>query len=126
MRKIWKYVFGISVISMLLAGGYGYYFLTCPCSERERVAVASLNEKVEVVKDGMGVPHIFARNEEDLFFAMGYVVASDRLFQMDLTRRAASGEIAEILGKDYVDYDYFIRNIGLRRAAEGMAVSLSG
>jgi len=126
MGKKWKYIGGILVALIVLAGGYGYYFLTCPCSEKESEVAAPLKEKVEIVKDELGVPHIFAQNEEDLFFAMGYVVASDRLFQMDLTRRAASGEIAEILGKDYADYDYFIRRIGLRRAADGMAASLSG
>ncbi|MGB9652977.1 MAG: penicillin acylase family protein [Candidatus Cybelea sp.] len=62
------------------------------------VLVAGLREPVTIVRDRRDVPHISARNEHDLFFAEGYVQGSDRLFQLDLTRRYAYGRLAEILG----------------------------
>src|ERR1700684_4212010 len=60
------------------------------------ISVAGLQAPVSVIRDGHGVPHITATKLEDLFFAQGYVTAQDRLWQMDLTRRAVGGEMAEI------------------------------
>ena len=57
-----------------------------------------LDQPVEVIRDGSGISHIYARNEHDLFFAQGYVAASDRLFQLELWRRQATGTVAELLG----------------------------
>src|SRR5689334_5929069 len=70
-----------------------------------------LKEPVEVLRDRWGVAHIYAKNEADLFFAQGFVAAQDRLFQIDLWRRQAVGELAEILGPDYLDADVFARSI---------------
>src|SRR5713101_2705619 len=61
------------------------------------ISVAGLQAPVSVVRDAHGVPHLTATSLEDLFFAQGYVAAQDRLWQMDMTRRAAAGEMAEIL-----------------------------
>ena len=61
------------------------------------IAVQGLSAPVQVVRDAHGVPHLTAANLEDLFFAQGYVTAQDRLWQMDMTRRAVAGEMAEIL-----------------------------
>src|ERR1019366_287629 len=65
-----------------------------------------------------GVPNIAAANLPDLFFAQGYVTAQDRLWQMDMTRRYASGDLAVILGPDYVKFDREHRILGLRQVAE--------
>jgi len=77
-----------------------------------------LKEQVEVIRDRWGVPHITARNVEDLFFAQGYVHAQDRLWQMELQRRFPSGRLAEVFGEVALEADRFMRTIGLRRAAE--------
>ena len=77
-----------------------------------------LNGRVEVLRDKYGVPHIFAGDEHDLFFVQGYVTAQDRLFQMDLYRRAAQGRLAEVLGEPGLESDRFMRTIGLGRAAQ--------
>ncbi len=63
-----------------------------------RVAVAGLSAPVEIVTDRWGIPHIYARNERDLFFAQGYNAARERLFQFEIWRRQATGTVAEILG----------------------------
>lgn len=77
-----------------------------------------LQAQVTVTRDEEGVPHILAQNEHDLFFAQGYVQAQDRLFQMDLSRRQASGRLSEIFGEMALDTDKRFRTLGLRRAAE--------
>ena len=62
--------------------------------------VPGLREPVEVVRDRWGVPHIYARNTDDLFFAQGYVMGQDRLWQMEMWRRQREGRLSEILGPD--------------------------
>ncbi|HSF47569.1 MAG TPA: penicillin acylase family protein, partial [Burkholderiales bacterium] len=71
-----------------------------------------------VLRDGNGIPHIFATNEHDLFFLQGWVHAQDRFFQMDVARREASGTLAELLGPALLAEDVEIRTVGVRRAAE--------
>jgi penicillin amidase len=78
------------------------------------VAVPGLKEPVEVLRDRWGVPHIYAKNQDDLFFAQGFVTAQDRLFQMDLWRRLAVGETAEILGRRGLEGDRFARLVKYR------------
>ncbi|MGF3102684.1 penicillin acylase family protein [Rossellomorea sp. DUT-2] len=82
------------------------------------ISLKGLSEDVEVIRDKDGVPHILAQNEKDLYMAQGYVQAQDRLFQMDLSRRQASGRLSEVVGEKAVDRDKFFRTFGLRRAAE--------
>jgi len=64
-----------------------------------------LKEPVEVLRDEWGIPHIYAKNDDDLFFAQGYVMAQDRLWQMELWRRWHEGRLAEIFGPKALDYD---------------------
>jgi penicillin amidase len=81
-------------------------------------APGHLSAPVTVIRDSWGVPHIYADHEPDLFFAFGYVQAQDRLWQMDITRRTARGQLAEILGPDYLSTDIYLRTIGLEHAAQ--------
>ena len=69
------------------------------------LVVPGLGEAVEVVRDRWGVPHIYAENDDDLFFAQGYVMAQDRLWQMEMWRRWHEGRLAEIFGPLALDYD---------------------
>ena len=82
------------------------------------VRISGLAEPVEVLRDRGGVPHIYAANLPDLFFAQGYVQAQDRLWQMELNRRLSRGRLSEIFGKATVDTDRFVRTIGIDRAAD--------
>jgi penicillin amidase len=75
---------------------------------------SGLKEPVEVLRDKWGVPHIYAKNADDLFFAQGYVAAQDRLFQIDWWRRVNLGETAEVIGPDGVEGDAFARLIRYR------------
>ena len=69
------------------------------------LAIPGLKESVEVIRDEWGVPHIYAQNDDDLFFAQGYVMAQDRLWQMEMWRRWHEGRLAEIFGSEALDYD---------------------
>jgi penicillin amidase len=82
------------------------------------IAVPGLSAPVEVLRDQWGVPHIYAENEHDLFFAQGFVHAQDRLWQMEMNRRIGSGTLSAILGESTLSIDRFMRTLGLRRAAE--------
>mgnify|MGYP005840155637 CR=1 FL=1 len=75
----------------------------------EELRLAGLREPVEVRRDRWGVPHIYARNTPDLFFAQGFVAAQDRLFQMEMWRRAGEGRLAEVLGPSALERDRMAR-----------------
>ena len=85
---------------------------------RTTLALAGLKAPVGVYRDNLGIPHIYAGSAEDAYFALGYLHATDRLFEMEVFRRRASGTLAEILGKASLDDDIFVRQIGIRRSAE--------
>jgi len=84
------------------------------------IDVLGLHAPVRIVRDRVGVPHIFATSEDDLFFAQGFVQAQDRLFQIDLWRRSSQGRLSEILGPNFIDRDAMTRRIQYHgdRAAE--------
>src|SRR3954469_7049565 len=87
--------------------------------------VAGLKAPVAVLRDAQGMPHIRASSMEDAIFAQGYVTAQDRLWQMDVTRRFAAGELAEILGPDLVRNDREQRILMLPDVAESAVAALS-
>jgi len=93
------------------------------------IPIRGLQDEVRVVRDRFGIPHIFARNDHDVYFMMGYVQAQDRFFQMDFLRRVASGTLAELFGRGPNDavlaQDIQLRVLGLRRAAEASLPVLS-
>ena len=74
-----------------------------------RLALPGLKADVEVLRDEWGVPHIYAKDMDDLFFAQGFVVAQDRLWQMELWRRTAEGRVAELVGSAGLQHDRLIR-----------------
>lgn len=88
------------------------------------IRLPGLSAPVTVRRDNHGVPYIQAATQDDLFTAQGYVTAQDRLWQMDLWRRNANGELAEILGSALVKHDEMQRIFGFRRAAERIYASL--
>ncbi len=88
------------------------------------VTLQQLKGPVTVAYDERGVPHIRAESEADLYRALGYVHAQDRLFQMEMARRLAKGELAEILGPKLLDTDKLFRTLGIRARADEMAAQL--
>ena len=104
-----------------LAGGWIYLRWAVRSSMPQldgTLAISGLSAPVSVIRDGHGVPSITASSLDDLFFAQGYVTAQDRLWQMDMTRRYAAGELAAALGADFVKTDRQQRLLGLREVAQ--------
>src|SRR4051812_34310816 len=78
------------------------------------IEIDGLSDAVRIVRDRWGVPHIYARTRDDLFFAQGFVQAQDRLFQMDLWRRSVQGRLSEVLGPNFMERDAMTRRIQYR------------
>ena len=120
----------LALLVLIAAGGGGWLFWRIRASLPQMdgtIQMAGLSAPVEVRRDGRGVPHLRASSLEDLFFAQGYVTAQDRLWQMDLSRRLAEGELAEIFGERTLRLDIENRTLGFRQAAEhAQAESLAG
>ena len=109
----------ISILSILI--GF-LLFIFVPISRsnpkiKGKIRLPDLQEEVSVIIDDWGVPHIFAQNEKDLYFASGYMQAQERMWQMELTRRAGFGRLSEIFGKMALERDKFMRNMGFEEAA---------
>jgi penicillin amidase len=99
------------------AGAFGY-LLRRPLPQLDgEIRLRGLTAAVEIVRDRWGIPHISARDPLDAYFGQGFCHAQDRLWEMELTRRLASGRLAEVFGKDALDVDRFQRRLGLYRAA---------
>ncbi len=118
---------GLLAIIVLLGGGGGYYFKSylpntvAPKSFPQidgEIKLNGLDGTVDVYRDNMGIPHIYASTQHDLFFAQGYVHAQDRFWQMDFSRHVGSGRVAELLGSGQLDTDKFLRTLGWARVAE--------
>lgn len=109
---------GLIALVFLLAAGAAWYMHGKQVQRDGRLALAQLKAPVTVRYDERGVPHIRAENESDLYRALGYVHAQDRLFQMELMRRLARGELAEILGPKLLEVDRLFRTLELRAHAE--------
>ena len=86
----------------------------------------ALEADVEIVFDDMAVPHIYAESEHDALHALGYVHAMERLWQMDLLRRAGGGELSALLGPDMIDNDKYLRTLGMRKTADRTVEQLKG
>ena len=84
--------------SALLIAGLAVYAPGVAAQSSDTLHARGLTKPVEILRDGHGISHIYAQNEHDLFFAQGYVAATDRLFQLELWRRQATGTVAELLG----------------------------
>ncbi len=112
--KIFKIILKVFIVLILLAV-IGSAFLIRHVSRRaipdynSEVVMGGLTGKAEVLRDTFGIPHIYAENEEDLYRVTGYVMAEDRLWQMDLLRHVAQGRMSEILGEDMVKTDQLFR-----------------
>jgi len=82
------------------------------------VLISGPKDTISIIRDRKGIPHIHASSEDDAYFALGYVHAQDRLFQMEYMRRLGSGRLSEILGSRTIESDKFMRTLGLYRHAK--------
>jgi penicillin amidase len=117
------------IVIVVLVGGFVFFNDTTrgmlPQHNGE-LSVAGLNEQVEILRDSFGVPHIYASNLYDLYFAQGFTHAQDRWWQMEFWRHTGAGRIQELTGQNdsLMGTDVFIQTVGWYRAAERDAQAL--
>ncbi len=105
---------GLPPVGALLDPADGLYALARQAAPGDaRVRLGGLEAEVTVVRDGRGVPHVFAASDADAVRAIGFVTAQDRLFQMDFIARVAAGRLSEAVGADALDTDRFLRATGM-------------
>lgn len=122
MSRATRYIlYAVIILVLLLIGlrGMGWWIFHRGLPQLDGThQIAELKSEVSVLRDAKGVPHIRAQSREDVFTAQGYVMAQDRLWQMDLVRRASGGRLSEILGAAALPIDRSFRLLGLAQAAE--------
>ena len=105
------------VLLTAIVGGYEFIKMRVPQMDGE-VNLKNLSAPVTVLRDQNGIPHITASNNLDAFRTLGYIMASERLFQMEISRRLAKGELAEVIGEKALASDKLFRNLGLKSESE--------
>jgi penicillin amidase len=116
------------LLLLIIVGGVGWLYWRVRASLPQlegAIQVAGLSAPVEVLRDARGVPHLRASSLQDLFFAQGYVTAQDRLWQMDLSRRLAEGELSEVFGERTLRLDLENRTLGFRQVSQRALAELS-
>lgn len=118
MRRLFKTAV-VLLAAILAAGSWYVHRLRTGVGPREGdLTVVGINGPVEILRDSLGVPHVWAEDPEDLFFAQGFLHATDRLWQLELFRRLPGGQLSELLGAGALPADRFMRTVGLGAAAE--------
>ncbi len=112
-----------AIVLLMVAGLAGYRFEGMPQTDGE-LAVTGVQAPARIVRDVYGIPHVFAASDRDAFFALGFLHAQDRLWQLEMDRRIVAGRLAEILGPAALGTDRFLRTIGVQRNAERVTAQL--
>lgn len=126
MTRILKWVGTVLVLAVLvLMAAFAWFRGASQPQVDGSVRLQGIAASVDIVRDAEAVPHIFAQSADDAYFALGFVHAQDRLWQLEMNRRIAAGRMAEILGPNAVDTDRFLRTLGVRRNAEQIFTRLA-
>ncbi len=119
LRTLFKGIFWLGSIILFLCIAAGLiYLVSAQTSPSGKRVIKSLGDTVAITFDESDIPHIQAKSSSDALFALGYLHASERSWQMEVNRRLASGRLSEILGKETLAIDRFIRTLGIKHAAE--------
>jgi len=119
LRTLFKGIFWLVSIILFLCIVAGLIYLTsAQTSPSGKRVIRSLSDTVAITFDESDIPHIQAKSSSDALFALGYLHASERSWQMEVNRRLASGRLSEILGKETLAIDRFIRTLGIKHTAE--------
>jgi penicillin amidase len=121
MRAL-KWILGIlcGLIVVICLGVYVYLRSTLPDYNGE-ITVPGIIKPVEIIRDAYGMPHIYAQTDDDAYFALGYCMAQDRLYHMDMVRRVVQGRLSEILGPKLVPVDKLFLTISAGKSIEEIA-----
>ena len=126
---MWRWVGRVALWLMILllvvsTGGWLWLRSSLPRTEGE-ISLLGIKQAVEIKRDRYGIPHIRAKTERDAYFALGFVHAQDRLWQMDFQRRLGAGRLSEVIGPPTLPTDRYMRTLGLHRLAKISAARLS-
>jgi len=114
----------VLILLLLVSGGYLFVKSTLP-DYSGSYTVTGIQGPVEIIRDTYAIPHIFAGSKNDLVFGLGYAMAQDRLWQMDILRRVSLGRLSELFGEIALDADRFSRTMGFGRGAEKAQANLT-
>jgi len=128
--KVFKRILFALLILVVLLVVVGFFLLNnlkngAIPDYNKNVPITGLSEEVTVLRDSHGIPHLKAKNEEDLYRAIGFTMAQDRLWQMDLLRRVTQGRLSEILGKEQVNTDLLMRSLRIQEKSEKILATLT-
>lgn len=125
LRKFLPFILFTTAVILISVIIFGYRSLHNVSTEKPgHLVVPGLHQSVDIRRDEWGIPHILAQNEQDLFFAAGFACAQDRLWQLDLLRRAATGRLSEIMGEPTLALDELARTIGLEQTSQALLSGL--
>src|SRR6202008_3676209 len=116
MRRVLYILLGIVVLAFIAWHG-GRLYLSRSVAQHDGTIRTGVSAPVEITFDARGVPQVWAKTDGDAFFGIGWLHGSERLFQMELVRRLARGELSEVFGDIAYDTDVFQRRIGFARDA---------
>ena len=115
---------GVAAVAGLLVS-FAYFFLSRSLPDYSKtVEFSHITEEIEIVRDTANVPHIFGKNDQDTLFALGYVHAQDRLWQMTMLRRTAQGRLSELFGTETLTVDMVVRRLGIYSASRASLSAL--
>ena len=118
-RKIFGYAMILLILILTIVFFVLYNLNVRPIPDyNKNFELIGLKEKVEVYRDSFAIPHIYAKNEEDLYRAIGYLTAQDRLWQMDLLRHVTTGRLSEIFGKKLIKTDMLMRALRIPKKSQ--------
>ncbi|MHB9116070.1 MAG: penicillin acylase family protein, partial [Thermoleophilia bacterium] len=124
-RRIVMWVVVVVVVITALVAAFAVFTVRRGFPETEgSLRVPGLQAEVQVLRDDLGIPQIYAANQHDLYMAQGYVHAQDRFWQMDVWRHIGAGRLSEMFGESQLDTDRFLRTLGWARVAEEEAATL--
>ena len=125
-----KKILIITSIIFLLIAVAGYLYIqkiksSALADYNQTISLKGLQEEVIVYRDSNGIPHIVAKNQHDLYMAVGYISAQDRLWQLDLLRRVTQGRLSEIFGEELVETDVLLRKLRMSKTSEKLYQKLN-
>ena len=128
MERVFVWLMRITLSVAAVAGllvSFAYFFLSRSLPDYSKtVEFSHVTEEIEIVRDTANVPHIFGKNDQDTLFALGYVHAQDRLWQMTMLRRTAQGRLSELFGAKTLTVDMVVRRLGIYSASRASLSAL--
>ena len=128
MERVFAWLMRITLSVAAIAGllvSFAYFILSQSLPDYSKtIEFSHVTEKIEIVRDTANVPHSFGKNDQDTLFALGYVHAQDRLWQMTMLRRTAQGRLSELFGAETLTVDMVVRRLGIYSASRASLSAL--